>query len=129
MLKGFFLQNPWIRALVPLVMMAIAGVTASSLVVEIAQGDQINWRLIPSRISFYLLLVSTVLSAIYQISLQRYDTELAKGFTPKQYEASIRNRVAEQVAERSKKLIREGKIDQLEKETEAFRRLYGEGQS
>ena len=129
MLKVLLLGNPWTRALVPLALMAIVGVTASSLVVEIAQGDQLRWSLIPQRLSFYLLLVATVVSAVYQIALQRHDKELARGFTPKQYEASIRNRVAEHVAERSRKLIREGKIDQLEKETETFKKLYGEGHS
>ena len=49
-----------------------------------------------------------------------------KGFTAKQYEAAIRNKVAEDVAERSKKLIRDGEIEQLEKETEIFKKLYGE---
>jgi hypothetical protein len=70
--------------------------------------------------------MSTIASAFYQIKIQRYDRELAKGFTPKQYEAAIRNRVAEEVAKRSMKLIRDGHIDQLEKETETFKKLYGE---
>jgi hypothetical protein len=50
---------------------------------------------------------------------------IIKGFTAKQYEALIRNKVAEGVAERSNKLIRNGEIEQLEKETEIFNRLYG----
>jgi uncharacterized membrane protein YfcA len=128
MIKSFLLGNLWIRALLPLVLMALVGVTASSLVVEIAEGERIRWHLVPQRLSFYLLLIATVASAIYQIALQRHDKDLARGFTPKQYEASIRNRVAEEVAQRSKKLIREGNIDQLQKETETFKRLYGEMQ-
>jgi len=34
--------------------------------------------------------------------------------------------VAEDVAARSKQLIRDGEIDQLERETEIFKKLYGE---
>jgi hypothetical protein len=108
--------------------MGVVGVTASSLVVEIAQGNEIQWHLILHKVSFYFLLVATFLSAIYQIAIQRHDRELARGFTPKQYEANIRNRVAEDIAKRSQKLIREGNIEQLERETETFKRLYGEGQ-
>ncbi len=56
------------------------------------------------------------------------DSELLKGFTPKQYEACIRNQLAEDVSKRSRKLIKEGKIDQLVAETEAFKKLFGEEQ-
>lgn len=119
------LKNSWFRALIPLVLMGIVGVTASSLVVEIATGNEIQWGLAPKKVSFYLLLVAIIASAIYQIIIQRYERELAKGFTPKQYEAAIRNRVAEEVAQRSKKLIRDGQIEQLEKETKTFKKLYG----
>lgn len=127
MLRALLLGHPWVRALIPLLLMAVAGVSASALVVEIAHGTEITWELIPSRVSFFVLVLTTVLSAAYQIAIQRNDRELARGFTPKQYEASVRNRVAEEVAKRSQKLIREGKIEQLETETETFRRLYGEG--
>ena len=119
------LKNPWFRALIPLVLTGIVGVTASSLVVEIAIGNEIKWGLAPKKVSFYLLLLAIIASAIYQIIIQRYERELAKGFTPKQYEAAIRNRVAEEVAQRSKKLIRDGQIEQLEKETKTFKKLYG----
>jgi hypothetical protein len=126
LMEDVFLKNPWLRALLPLVLMGIVGVTSSSLVVEIATGNDIQWSLVPKKVSFYILLMSTIASAFYQIKIQRYDRELAKGFTPKQYEAAIRNRVAEEVAKRSMKLIRDGHIDQLEKETETFKKLYGE---
>jgi hypothetical protein len=76
--------------------------------------------------SFYILLAAIVFSALYQIAVGRYDKEVARGFTPKQYEATIRNRVAEDVARRSRKLIRDGQIDRLERETDAFKRMYGE---
>lgn len=125
-MEDIFLKNPWIRALIPLVLMGVVGVTASSLVVEIATGNDIKWSQAPEKVSFYVLFMSTIASAFYQIKIQRYDRELAKGFTPKQYEAAIRNRVAEVVAKRSMKLIRDGHIDQLEKETETFKKLYGE---
>ena len=126
-MEALFLRNPWFRALVPLILMGVAAVTASSLVVEIAVGNAIQWGLVPQKASFYILMVSTFASAFYQLRIQRYDNELTKGFTPKQYEAAIRNRVAEDVAKRSQKLIRDGHIDQLEKETETFKKLYGEG--
>jgi len=92
----------------------------------VAVGNIITWGQIPYKLSFYILSISTVLLAFYQIAISRYDLNLAKGFTPKQYEATIRNKVAEDVAKRSRKLIQEGKIEQLEKETETFKKLYGE---
>ena len=84
------------------------------------------WSEIPQKGSFYILLISTLLLCLYQILIFRHDKNIMKGFTAKQYEAAIRNKVAEDVAERSKKLIRDGEIEQLEKETEIFKKLYGE---
>ena len=128
-METILFRNAWVRAIVPLLLMSIAGLTSNSLVTEIAHGNEIAWREIPLKASSYILLVSLALSVVYQIAVQRHDNELAKGFTPKQYEAQIRNRVAEDVAKRSQRLIREGNIEQLEKETETFKRLYGEGHS
>jgi hypothetical protein len=122
----FLLANPWVRALIPLALIAVAGVAGNSLVTEVTKGNTVEWDLMPHKVSFYLLLAATLLSAIYQIAIERRDKELARGFTAKQYEARIRNRVAEVVAKRSQKLIREGNVAQLEVETETFKRLYGE---
>jgi uncharacterized membrane protein YfcA len=125
-METFFLRNPWFRAFYPLLLMGIAGVSASSLVVEISESNRIIWSLIPQKVSFYVLLISTIFLALYQIKVSKHDRDMIKGFTPKQYEAAIRNKVAEGVAKRSLKLIQDGKIDQLEKETETFKKLYGE---
>ncbi|MNJ54350.1 hypothetical protein D3C77_497860 [compost metagenome] len=124
-MEEFFLKNAWVRGILPIVFMSIAGVTASSLVVEIASGNQIEWSAMFKKISFYLLLLTTIASALYQIKIQKYDRQVSSGLTAIQYEAAIRTRVAEGVAERSMKLIQDGKIEQLEQETEAFKRLYG----
>jgi len=125
-MESIFLRNPWVRAFLPLLLMGAASVSASSLVVEISTGNGVAWGLLPHKMSFYILLIATAILAIYQVSISKHDRDLAKGFTPKQYEAAIRNKVAEDIAKRSKKLIQDGKIEQLEKETETFRKLYGE---
>ena len=106
--------------------MGVASVSANCLVVEISVSNGIVWSLIPAKVSFYILLFSTIFLALYQIKISKYDRDMIKGFTPKQYEAAIRNKVAEGIAKRSLKLIQDGKIDQLEKETETFKKLYGE---
>lgn len=124
-MEEFFLKNAWVRGILPIFFMSIAGVTASSLVVEIASGNQIEWDVIPKKLSFYLLLLTTIVSAFYQIKIQKYDRQVSVGLTAIQYEAAIRTRVAEGVADRSMKLIQDGKIEQLEHETETFKRLYG----
>jgi len=124
-MEEFFLKNPWVRGILPIVFMSIAGVTASSLVVEIASGNQIEWSLMFKKLSFYLLVITTIASAAYQIKIQKYDRLVSGGLTAIQYEAAIRTRVAEGVAERSMKLIQDGNIEQLEQETETFKRLYG----
>jgi len=125
-MEEIFLRNLWVRAFLPLFLMGAVSVSASSLVVEISTGNGIAWGLVPQKLSFYILLIATALLAFYQISISKYDRDLAKGFTPKQYEATIRNKVAEDIAKRSRKLIQDGKIEQLEKETETFKKLYGE---
>lgn len=124
-METFLLRNPWFRAFFPLLLMAVASVSANSLVVEISVSNGIVWSLIPQKLSFYILLVLTIFLAVYQIKISKHDRNMIKGFTPKQYEAAIRNKVAEGIAKRSLKLIQDGKIDQLEKETETFKKLYG----
>ncbi len=126
-MEEFFLRNPWVRAFLPLLLMAASSVFASSLVVEIAIGSKLDWIQVGSKPSFYLLIICTVLLCFYQVSLSRHDGLLIKGLTPKQYEASLRNKVAEESAKRARKLIKEGKVEQLEKETETFKKLFGEG--
>jgi hypothetical protein len=121
-----FFSHPWLRTLFPLILMGVVAVSGNSLVVEISNGNKILWAEIPHKISFYILVISTFLLGLYQFQLYKFDKNILQGFTAKQYEAAIRNKVAEDVARRSKKLIRDGKIDQLEKETETFKKLYGE---
>lgn len=108
--------------------MGIAGVSGNVLAGEISIGEEITWLLIPQKFSFYILLTSTVILCIHQVAVASNDRKLIKGIRPKQYEAAIRNKVAEDVANRSKKLIRDGEIEQLEKETEIFNKLYGEAE-
>lgn len=124
-MREFFLRNAWVRATLPIVFMSIAGVTASSLVAEMTSGNKVNWDSIFLKLSFYLLIATTLLSAFYQIKIQKFDRQINGGLTAIQYEAAIRTRVAEVVADRSIKLIQDGNIKQLEEETEAFKRLYG----
>ena len=126
-MSEIFLKNPWVRSFVPLILMVVSSVVASSLVVEIAEGNTINWAALPDKQSFYLLLVATVLLCIYQVVLFKHDSKLMKGITPKQFEASLRNEVAEATAKRAKKHIKDGRMDLLEDETLKFQKLFGEG--
>lgn len=126
-MERIYFRNPWIRTLIPLLLMGVISVLGNSLVVEISDGNKVLWSHIPKTGSFYLLLIATLLLGIYQFLLFKHDTNLLKGFTAKQYEAAIRNKVAEVVAKRSIKLIHDGEIEQLEKETDIFRKLYGGG--
>lgn len=125
----FLLTNPWVRTFIPLLLMGVANFSCNSLVVEVSNGNEIMLSAILQKSSFYILFISTSLLCLHQVLVSKRDNNLMKGFTPKQYEAAIRNKVAEDVANRSKKLIRKGDIDQLERETETFRKLYGDLQS
>jgi len=126
-MEEFFLKNPWVRSFVPLALMGASSVFASSLVVELADGNSIQWLEIPTKVSFYILLISTVLLCSYQVAMTRHDQNLVKGLTSKQYDAAHRSKILDEHAKRSKKLIKEGNIAQLEKETEVFKKLFGEG--
>lgn len=127
-MEHIFFKNPWSKAIIPLLLMGVVSLSGNSLIVEISSKNTINWLQTYEKASFYILIVSTILLAIYQMKIAKYDKELLKGFTPKQYEARMRNRMAEDVEKRSRKLIQEGKIQQLEEETEIFKKLYGENQ-
>jgi len=125
-MEELFLINYWIRTLIPLVLMSIAGILTNSLIVNITVNNEIIWLLIPKQVSFYIFIIVTIFLWLYQVIIFKHDKELIKGFTPKQYEANQRNKLAEGIAKRSKKLIEEGNIEQLEKETTIFQKLYGE---
>ncbi|EKP0300687.1 hypothetical protein ACK33V_13555 [Aeromonas veronii] len=125
-MPDIFYRNPWLRALIPLLCATIVGVASSALVVEVASGQDVDWAAMPKKASFYVVFICILIACFYQVKLTKRDNELLKGFTAKQYEACIRNRVAEDVAKRSRKLINEGKIDQLVAETDAFKKLFGE---
>ncbi|CAI0933405.1 Uncharacterised protein [Serratia quinivorans] len=126
MLGALLLKNPWTRGLIPSALAGAVGLLANAVVTEITKNGVVVWQdAIVNRNLHWLLLAST-LAFIYQIVLFRHDRALITGFTPRQYEANIRNRVAESVARRCQKLVRSGHIELLEKETETFKKLFGE---
>ena len=127
-MEQFFFKNLWAKAIIPLILMGVVSLSGNTLVVEISSNNNIDWIQAFTKISFYILIFSTMILGYYQMKIAKFDKELMKGFTPKQYEARMRNRMAEDVEKRSRKLIGEGKVQQLEEETEIFKRLYGENQ-
>ena len=54
-MEELFLRNPWVRAFLPLLLMAASSVFTSSLVVEIASDNKLNWIQVGTKPSFYLL--------------------------------------------------------------------------
>lgn len=126
-MKNFLFRNPWIRTFLPLFLTTIASVIGNILVVEITNGSTIEWSAIPKRISFYILLATTSLIFIYQVFIYKFDNAMIKNFlTAKQYEAALRSEVLPESVIVVKKLIQEGKLDELEKATSTFKRLFGE---
>jgi len=126
MLGALLLKNPWTRALIPSALAGVVGLLANAVIAEITKNGVVVWQAAIFNRNFHLLLLASVIGLIYQIVLFRHDKALISGFTPRQYEANIRNRVAESVAKRCQKLVRSGHIELLEKETETFKRLFGE---
>ena len=125
-MKELFLRNPWFRVLIPLLLIIVTNVCGSALILQISSDNEVNWASMPSKNSFYIIIISLVILCFYQIQIFKHDKETIKGFTPKEYEAYLRTKVVEDVAKRSRKLIQKGEINQLEKETETFKKLYGE---
>lgn len=126
MLGALLLKNPWTRAFIPSVLAGAVGLLANAVVAEITKNGVVIWQAAIFNGNFHWLLLASTLALIYQIILFRHDQALIAGFTPRQYEANIRNRVAESVAKRCQKLVRSGHIELLEKETETFKKLFGE---
>lgn len=126
MLGALLLKNPWTRALIPSALAGAVGLLANAVVAEITKNGVVVWEAAILNHNFHWLLLASALALIYQIALFRHDRALIAGFTPRQYEANIRNRVAESVAKRCQKLVRSGHIELLEKETETFKKLFGE---
>ncbi|WP_312769092.1 hypothetical protein [Pseudoxanthomonas mexicana] len=126
MLRAQLLENPWIRATVPVAIAGAVGLLANAVVAEITKDGKVVWPLLLPNLNFWIMVALSIVALTYQIFVFRHDRALISGFTPKQYEANIRNRVAGTVAKRCQSLIRQGKIDQLEIETTTFTRLYGD---
>lgn len=127
-MKNFFLRNPWVRIFLPLSLTTIASVVGNTLVVEITKGTTIEWSAIPKKISVYILFIAIILTTIYQVLLFKSDNAMIKSFlTPKQYEAALRSEALEESANTVKKLIQEGNLEELEKATATFKKLFGEG--
>lgn len=126
MLGALLLKNPWTRGLIPSALAGAVGLLANAVVTEITKNGVVVWKDAIINHNLHWLLLASTLAFIYQVVLFRHDRALITGFTPRQYEANIRNRVAESVARRCRKLVRSGHIEQLEKETETFKKLFGE---
>lgn len=126
MLGALFLKNPWTRALIPSALAGAVGLFANAVVTEITRNGVVVWEDAIFNRNLHWLLLASILAFTYQVVLFRHDRALIAGFTPRQYEANIRNRVAESVARRCQKLVRAGHIELLEKETETFKKLFGE---
>lgn len=126
MLEVLLLKNPWTRAIIPSALAGMVGLLANAVIAEITKEGVVVWESLIFNRNFHWLLLTSVIGLMYQIVLFRHDRALISGFTPRQYEANIRNRVAESVAKRCQKLVRSGHIELLEKETETFKRLFGE---
>ena len=125
-MKELFLRNPWSRILIPLLLMVVVNICGNALISEISSANGINWAFMPSKVSFYILIISLIILCFCQIQIFKYDKDTIKGFTRKEFEANIRINIAEDVSKRSRELIKNGDIIQLEKETETFKKLYGE---
>ena len=126
MFGALLLKNPWTRALIPSALAGIVGLLANAVIAEITKNGVVIWESAIFNRNFHWLLLASMLGLIYQIVLFRHDKALISGFTPRQYEANIRNRLAESVAKRCQKLVRAGNIELLEKETATFMKLFGE---
>lgn len=125
-LRAQLLENPWVRAAVPVAIAGAVGLLANAVIAEITKEGKVDWSLLPHNFNFWMMVLLSLVALIYQICVFRHDRALISGFTPKQYEANIRNRMAGTVAKRCQTLIRQGKIEQLEIETTTFTRLYGD---
>lgn len=125
-MDNFLYRNPWVRALIPLVLIAITGVTSSSLVVEIASGTTINWLEMPKKLSFHILIISILSTCIYQVLVIKNDNKILKELTPQQFEAILRNEVIHDAANEVRRLIKKGNVQELKKTTESFKELFGE---
>ncbi|MGB8980625.1 MAG: hypothetical protein WCC12_02000 [Anaerolineales bacterium] len=125
-MRTLLLGNPWFRTIIPLLLAGVISVFTNSLVVEISNGDKVFWYEMPKTSSFYILIVSTLLLAVYQFQLFKHDSLIPTGLTQRQYKALIREMIADDIAGRCKQLIRDGRITQLKKESEVFSILFGE---
>jgi len=72
-----------------------------------------------------LLLLVTIFTGIYQVVLFKNDNFLLQIMTGEEYEAFIRKSLAKHIKAYLEDLVKKRDWDQLERETERFKRLFG----
>ncbi|MDR5875119.1 hypothetical protein [Vreelandella gomseomensis] len=122
---SYVYRNPWVRAILPIVLMAMIGVFTNLVSHEITESKKPILYVLLNDINFLYLLIFSLVLAWYQIGAINYDNTFRNSLSQEDFDAYMRREALEGTAKRVKKLIKEGDIDNLRKETQAFKDMFG----
>jgi len=119
------LLSYWAKASIPSLSAAFMGFFTSTLIADITPSETTEWNKIPNSGSLYLTLFFVTVSVLYTWYVLKNEINIEK-MTSKQFEASLRNGVADAAKNHLVDLIKAGNFSELEQNTEIIQRLFGD---
>jgi len=117
------LESALARALVPTILSVAIGVLSGSLVTEITTPRGLDWSHVHSTVSFYGLILSTVLQGMYAKLLYGYEQEVLKFADTEYCIAYLRARCLPELAARAQERIRNGEGGEFKAAIEEIRQV------
>ena len=118
-----FTQKPWPKAIISILTPIIIGIISSIFITEITTHDGIKIATSISKISFYILLVLIIITFVYNLLIFKYEKTKPNFETKLNCITYIRSQMLPEIVGESVKKIKNGEINDLEKNMEKFKRM------
>jgi hypothetical protein len=122
-LKGLILNSPLFKTLIFGISTILSGVLASAFVVEISPSSELKWETFYRTRSFYGLVGLLILLYVYNRAAYAYEINMLR-FQDRDYcIAYIRSKCLPELAERTRRNIREGTGGELKDAMDELRKV------
>lgn len=117
------LESPGWKTFFSVVIPLIVGVFSGTLVTELTTPTGLNWPSFYKTVSFYGLLIVTVISYVYFRAVYMYERQIDRFLDDDYCRAYMRSKCLPEAAERYKELIRSGQKGDLTSAMKEFEKL------
>jgi hypothetical protein len=116
-------KSPFVRTTLSLSSTLAASVLSATLIGEMTTQNGIEWTRLTHTVSFYLLLLISVLLYAYHRSLFAYDSHVLKYQDIEYCEAYVRSQCIPEAVSQYRRAMKAGDPDQLKEAKSELRRL------